>query len=230
MAPLHSAILPISTHIDEATDTRRLQMLGRNGLVLPGAIIVPVLIVVALFSEEILKVWVGPQHSESVALARSLDAGSRDNGDAGCGANGIDGEVRFSSLQYAAALFAGHPAISDNRAHSRLVSRAGVHSGVGALLRRLCAADRPSHAFADETSTLACFGDSSEGTCSLRRYLRALVAVSKMFFDPGSLDSPRRSSAGLAALSPGCLSGAIILSGSDRAMFGRFARAMTPRS
>src|SRR2546430_11034854 len=38
MAPLHSAILPISTHIDEATDTRRLQILGRNGLVLPGAI------------------------------------------------------------------------------------------------------------------------------------------------------------------------------------------------
>ncbi|XSC45918.1 lipopolysaccharide biosynthesis protein [Bradyrhizobium sp. RDT10] len=64
MAPLHSAILPISTHIDEATDTRRLQMLGRNGLVLPGAVIVPVLVVVALFSGEILKVWVGPQHSD----------------------------------------------------------------------------------------------------------------------------------------------------------------------
>ena len=64
MAPLHSAILPISTHIDEATDTRRLQMLGRNGLVLPAAIIVPILIVIALFSEEILKVWVGPQYSD----------------------------------------------------------------------------------------------------------------------------------------------------------------------
>jgi O-antigen/teichoic acid export membrane protein len=61
MGPLYSAILPVSTHIEEATDTRRLQMLGRNGLVLPAAIVFPVLISVALFSQEILKVWVGPQ-------------------------------------------------------------------------------------------------------------------------------------------------------------------------
>ena len=77
MAPLHSAILPISTHIDEATDTRRLQMLGRNGLVLPGAILVPVLVVTALFSPEILKVWVGPQHSDQwpwLALSMLISA------------------------------------------------------------------------------------------------------------------------------------------------------------
>ena len=64
MAPLYSAILPISTQIEETTDTRRLQMLGRNGLVLPAAIVFPVLISVALFSKEILTVWVGPQHSD----------------------------------------------------------------------------------------------------------------------------------------------------------------------
>jgi O-antigen/teichoic acid export membrane protein len=61
MAPLYSAILPISTHIDETTDTRRMQILGRNGFVLPSAIIIPVLVVFALFSKEILDVWVGPQ-------------------------------------------------------------------------------------------------------------------------------------------------------------------------
>jgi O-antigen/teichoic acid export membrane protein len=73
MAPLHSAILPISTRIDEATDTRRLQMLGRNGLVLPAAIVIPVLVVISLFSEEILKVWVGPQHADQAPwLAFSL--------------------------------------------------------------------------------------------------------------------------------------------------------------
>ena len=64
MAPLYSAILPISTQIEETTDTRRLQMLGRNGLVLPAAIVFPVLISVALFSKEILTVWVGPQHAD----------------------------------------------------------------------------------------------------------------------------------------------------------------------
>jgi O-antigen/teichoic acid export membrane protein len=64
MGPLHSAILPISTQIEEATDTRRMQMLGRNGLVLPAAIVFPVLVAVALFSKEILTVWVGPQHAD----------------------------------------------------------------------------------------------------------------------------------------------------------------------
>jgi O-antigen/teichoic acid export membrane protein len=63
MSPLHSAIIPLSTQIEETTDTRRLQILGRNGLVLPAAIVVPVLVVVALFSQEILKVWVGPQQA-----------------------------------------------------------------------------------------------------------------------------------------------------------------------
>jgi hypothetical protein len=59
--------------------------------------------------------------------------------------------------------------------------------------------------------------------------LAGLVIVSKMFFDPGSLIA-------LAIVGGPCcivawvLSGAIILSGSDRAMFGRFARAMGQRS
>lgn len=64
MAPLYSAILPLSAQIEEAADTRRLQILGRNGLVLPAAVATPVLVVVALFSKEILTVWVGPQHAD----------------------------------------------------------------------------------------------------------------------------------------------------------------------
>jgi hypothetical protein len=35
---------------------------------------------------------------------------------------------------------------------------------------------------------------------------------------------------GLSCIVAWILSGAIVLSGTDRAMFGRFARAMTPRS
>ncbi|MCA1471228.1 teichoic acid transporter [Bradyrhizobium sp. IC3195] len=73
MSPLYSAILPISAHLDERTDVRRLQLLGRNGLVLPAAIVVPILVVVALFSQDILRVWVGPEHtSQWPWLALSL--------------------------------------------------------------------------------------------------------------------------------------------------------------
>jgi O-antigen/teichoic acid export membrane protein len=64
MAPLYAAILPVSTLIDETTDTRRLQILGRSGLILPAALVIPMLVVVALFSEDILKIWVGPQHAD----------------------------------------------------------------------------------------------------------------------------------------------------------------------
>lgn len=62
MSPLYSAILPVSTRIED--DTRRLQILGRNGLVLPAAIVIPVLVVIGLFSDEILTVWVGAQHAD----------------------------------------------------------------------------------------------------------------------------------------------------------------------
>lgn len=68
MAPLYSAILPISTNLVEETDVRRLQLLGRNGLVLPAAVIVPILVVIGLFSAEILRVWVGPQHADQWPL------------------------------------------------------------------------------------------------------------------------------------------------------------------
>lgn len=64
MAPLYSAILPLSAGIEETTDTRRLQILGRSGLIVPAAFVLPVLLVVALFSKPILIVWVGPLHSQ----------------------------------------------------------------------------------------------------------------------------------------------------------------------
>ncbi|MBU6462886.1 MAG: teichoic acid transporter [Proteobacteria bacterium] len=63
MAPLYAAILPISTRLDETTDERRFQMLGRSGLILPSALLVPALVVVATFSKDILRIWVGPQYA-----------------------------------------------------------------------------------------------------------------------------------------------------------------------
>ncbi|XSC45919.1 hypothetical protein ACF1BQ_007945 [Bradyrhizobium sp. RDT10] len=59
--------------------------------------------------------------------------------------------------------------------------------------------------------------------------LAGLVAVSKMYFDPGSLIA-LAIVGGLSCIVAWVLSWAIVLSGTDRAMFGRFARAMKPRS
>jgi hypothetical protein len=58
--------------------------------------------------------------------------------------------------------------------------------------------------------------------------LAGLVAVSKMFL-PGSLVA-LAIVGGLGCIIAWALSWAIILSKTDRAMFGRFARAMTPHS
>jgi len=59
--------------------------------------------------------------------------------------------------------------------------------------------------------------------------LAGLIVVSKTFIDPGSLIALMLVG-GVSCIVAWVLSGAIILSGSDRAMFGRFARAMTPHS
>lgn len=77
LSPLLSAILPISAHIDEKTDVRRMQLLGRNSFVLPAAVVIPLIVLMALYSEEILKVWVGPQSAEQwpwLALALIVPA------------------------------------------------------------------------------------------------------------------------------------------------------------
>ena len=175
MAPLHAAILPISTRLDEATDTHRLQILGRNGLVLPAAIIVPVLVVAALFSKEILNVWVGPQHSNQwpwLALTMLIPAITVM---LGAGQTALMMRVRFSSLQYAVALFAGWIAICGHRAWTGLVSRAGFHPGLGGILRDLCARDCPPHAFAHDASRLAVLATTRKtysrcgDTCEPRR-------------------------------------------------------------
>lgn len=73
MSPLYSAILPVSSQIQEMTDLRRLQILGRNGMVLPAALVVPILVVIGLFSEDILHFLAGPEHrGQGVWLAVAL--------------------------------------------------------------------------------------------------------------------------------------------------------------
>lgn len=228
MAPLHSAILPISTHIEEATDKRRLQMLGRNGLVLPGAIVVPVLVVVALFSEEILKVWVGSQYSDQwpwLALSMFIPAITVM---LGTGQTAL--MVRSDFLQFNTRLLYLQVTLQYLVTALTLVwfrERAFI---LGWVFSYVAFAPLLAHHMLSQMEIpRSLFWGQLGRQLLVASILAGLVAVSKMFFDPGSLIA-LAVVGGLTCMIAWVLSGAIILSRTDRAMFGRFARAMTPHS
>jgi O-antigen/teichoic acid export membrane protein len=228
MAPLHSAILPISTHIDEATDTRRLQMLGRNGLVLPGAVIVPVLVVTALFSQEILKVWVGPQQADQwpwLAISMLIPAIT-----VMLGAGQTALMVRSDFLRFNTRLLYLQVGLQ------YLVTGLGLYWFreqafiLGWVVSYVVFAPVIAHHMLSYMKLPgSLFWEQLARHALVGSILAGLVIVSKMFFDPGSLIA-LAIVGGLCCIVAWVLSGAIILSGSDRAMFGRFARAMGPRS
>ncbi|WP_354270619.1 lipopolysaccharide biosynthesis protein [Bradyrhizobium japonicum] len=146
MSPLYSAILPISAHLDERTDVRRLQLLGRNGLVLPAAIVVPILVVVALFFSRHIAGLGRARAFERMAVVGSVAVGSRCDCHAGGRANRFDGQVGFPASQHAAALSAGPGAVCGDSTDAGMAARACLHIGVGAILCRICAPDRAPHA------------------------------------------------------------------------------------
>jgi O-antigen/teichoic acid export membrane protein len=228
MAPLHSAILPISTHIDEATDTRRLQILGRNGLVLPGAIIVPALVVVALFSEEILKVWVGPQYSSQwpwLALSMFIPAIT-----VMLGAGQTALMVRSDFLRFNTRLLYLQVTLQYLITALTLVwlrERAFI---LGWVVSYIAFAPLIAHHMLSQMEIpRSLFWGQLGRHLLVASMLAALVAVGKMFFDPDSLIA-LVVVGGLSCMVAWVLSAAIILSRTDRAMFRRFARAMTPHS
>jgi O-antigen/teichoic acid export membrane protein len=228
MGPLHSAILPISTHLDEATDTRRLQILGRNGLVLPAAIIVPILIVVALFSEEILKVWVGSQHSSQwpwLALSMLVPAAT-----VMLGAGQTALIVRSDFLRFNTRLLYLQVTLQYLITALTLVwfrERAFI---LGWVLSYVVFAPLVAdHMLLHMKLPRSLFWQQIGRHLLVGAILTGLVAVTKMFFDPGTLIS-LVIVGGLSCIVAWALSGAIILTGSDWAMFGRFARAIGPRS
>ena len=228
MAPLHSAILPISTHIDEATDTRRLQMLGRNGLVLPGAVIVPVLVVAALFSREILNVWVGPLHADQwpwLAISMLIPAIT-----VMLGAGQTALMVRSDFLRFNTRLIylqVGLQYLVTGLGLYWFRERAFILGWV--VSYAVFAPVIAHHMLSYMKLPRSLFWEQLARHGLVGAILAALVLVGKMFFDPGGLIA-LAIVGGLCCVVAWILSGAIILSGSDRAMFGRFARAMVPRS
>ncbi|WP_456632255.1 lipopolysaccharide biosynthesis protein [Bradyrhizobium sp. URHC0002] len=228
MAPLHSAILPISTHIDETTDTRRLQMLGRNGLVLPGAIIVPALVVMALFSEEILKVWVGPQFSDQwpwLALSMFIPAVAAMLGPGQTALMVRSDFLRFNNrllyLQVIVQYLVTGLTIVWFRERAFILGWVVSYVALAPFIAH--------HMLLRMELPRSLFWGVLGRQVLVALMLAIVVAVAKAYFYPGSLVA-LAIVGGLSCMIAWALSGVIILSGSDRAMFGRFARAMGPRS
>lgn len=227
MAPLYSAILPISTRIDEMTDTRRMEMLGRSGMVLPAAIVVPVLIVIALFSEQILRIWVGPQYADQwpwLALALFVPAVTVMLG-AGQAALMVRSDFlrinnRYLYLQVCAQYVVTALALVWFRERAFILGWVVSYVVFTPLVahRMLSFMSLPSSLFWEQVARQAV----------VAAILTAAVAAYKMVSSPESLG-------GLVVVgSVGCiaawiLSVALILSRRDRAMLGRFARTITER-
>jgi O-antigen/teichoic acid export membrane protein len=228
MAPLHSAILPLSTHIEESSDTRRLQILGRNGLVLPTAIVVPVLVVVALFSEQILTVWVGPQHADQwpwLALSMFIPAIT-----VMLGAGQTALMVRSDFLRLNTKLLYLQVATQYLITGLTLVwlrERAFI---LGWVVSYVVFAPVTAHRVLSYMNLPESLFWEQLGKHALVAAILAVVVTGcKMFLDPASLTA-LVIIGGFCCILAWTLSGAIVLSRSDRAMFGRFARAMTQHS
>jgi O-antigen/teichoic acid export membrane protein len=227
MAPLYSAILPLSTQIEETADARRLQILGRNGLVLPAAAVAPVLVVIALFSKEILTVWVGPQHADQwpwLALSLFVPALSLMLG-AGQTALMVRSDflrliTRYLYLQVLTQYLVTVAALIWFRENAFILGWVVSYLVFAPLIahRILSFMDLPGSLFWEQVGRQT----------MVAAILAAMVATYKFYSAPS----------GLAALvivgTIGCiaawaLSVALILSQSDRAMVGRIARAIVQR-
>jgi O-antigen/teichoic acid export membrane protein len=227
MAPLYSAILPLSTRIDEATDTRRLQILGRNGFILPAAVIIPALVVMALFSEDILKIWVGPQHADQwpwLAMSLFVPAVSSMLG-AGQAALmvrpdfvGVNNQYLYFQVLLQYVLTAIGLAWFQERAF--VLGWAISPLVFAPLIAR--------HMLSFMKLPTSLFWEQVGRQATVAAIILAAVACYKTYSTPESLP-------GLALVGGGwciaawVLSFTLILSRGDRAMFGQLARAMTHR-
>jgi O-antigen/teichoic acid export membrane protein len=227
MAPLYSAILPVSTQIDEMTDKRRMQILGRNGLVLPSAIVVPALVVLALFSREVLTVWAGPQHSGDwpwlvVALLPSAVTVMLGAGWAALVVR-VDFMRIFNRLIYALVL---------TQYVATVIFLGWFHEMafiLGWAISYLVFAPVIAHyvlSFVELPDSL--FWDQLVRHVAVAAILAAVIEPFRAFLSIAGLPSLAIVGA-LSCLLAWGLSATIILSYQDRLMFGRFAKAIIAR-
>jgi O-antigen/teichoic acid export membrane protein len=204
-----------------------MQILGRNGFVLPTAIIVPVLVVVALFSEQILKVWVGPQHADQwpwLALSMLIPATTVMLG-AGQAALMVRSDflrlnTRLLYLQVVTQYLVTALTIAWFRERAFILG--WVISYV--VFTPVIAYHMLSHM--QLPSSL--FWEQLAKHVLVALLLVVVVAACKMMFNPDSLIA-LVIVGGFSSVVAWALSSAIVLSAADRAMFGRFARSIGHR-
>jgi O-antigen/teichoic acid export membrane protein len=227
MAPLHSAILPLSARIEEATDTRRMQILGRNGLVLPAAIVIPVLVVIGLFSDEILKVWVGPQHADQwpwLAFSLLVPAVGVMLG-AGQTALMVRSDFLRINTQYLYWQVVCQYVVTGLTLYW-LRERAFI---LGWVVSYVVFAPLVAHRILSYMSLPRSLFWEQVGRQMVVAAILATAAVAyKMYSSPEGL-AGLVVVGGLGCIAAWILSLTLILSRGDRAMFGRFARAITQR-
>ncbi|WLA54299.1 lipopolysaccharide biosynthesis protein [Bradyrhizobium diazoefficiens] len=228
MAPLYSAILPLSTRIDEGTDTRRLQILGRNGLILPAAVIIPALVIMALFSKDILRIWVGPQHADQwpwLAMSLFVPAVSSMLG-AGQAALmvrpdfvGMNNQYLYLQVVLQYALTAVGLAWFQERAFVLGWAISPVVFAPVIARHMLSFMELPKSLFWEHVGRQA----------MVAAIILAAVACYKLYSAPESLVG-LAFIGGVGCIAAWVLSFTLILSRGDRAMFSRLARALTHRS
>ncbi|HEY9715806.1 MAG TPA: hypothetical protein V6C72_20195, partial [Chroococcales cyanobacterium] len=227
MAPLYGAILPVSTHIDETTDSRRLQMLGRSGLVLPSAFIVPALIVVAFFSKDILRLWVGQQHASQwpwLALSLCIPAVTSMLG-AGQAALIVRSEfLRFNTrlmyLQIAIQYLITFAFVFWLREKAFILGWSISYVVFAPPLAR--------YMLRQMNLSFSLFWQQLARLAVVASLLIVACFVYRLFFLPGNLTSLLVSGA-LACILAWTLSIGIVLSPNDRALFSRFIEAVPLR-
>lgn len=227
LSPLFSAILPISAHIDENTDVRRLQLLGRNSFVLPAAIVVPIVVVMALYSEEILKVWVGPQSAEQwpwLALALIVPAAN----------------VMISAGQTALIVRADFMRFANRFLYSQVLVQYAVTAVtlhwfhdrafiLGWVVSYVTLTPVLAHRMLRFMSLpRRLFWQHVARQTLVAAILAVLVLVYKTYATPETLPA-LIVAGGTSCVAAWALSMMVILSRSDRAMFGKFAQAMMHR-
>lgn len=227
MSPLYSAILPIAAHIEERTDVRRGQMLARNGLVLPAAIIIPALVVVALFSPDILRLWIGAQYSDEwlwLAISLAVPAVT----------------VMLGPGQAALMVRSDYLRISTRLLYYQMITQYVVTAATLPLLREqafvlgwalsyVILAPFLAHlqlTFMELSRSL--FWEQVARQIVVAIVLCILVLSTKVYWRPDTLIALMGVGT-LSCLAAWSLSVALILSPTDRAMFGRFARTVTQR-
>lgn len=227
MTPLHSAILPMSTRIEETTDQRRLQLLGRNGLVLPAAIVVPVLVVIGLFSREILRVWVGPQYVDQAPwLTLSLLVPAIG--------------VMLGAGQTALMVRADFLSLNTRYLYLQVLTQYVLTAAtlvwfheqafiLGWVMSSVVFAPLVAHRMLSLMSLpISLFWEQVGRQAGVAALLAAAVLNFKAYYDPESMFA-LVIAAGIACLLAWVLSAMFILTKQDRAMLARFGRAIVQR-